>query len=222
MESDLKLYMSDDEQEVSQITMLSNRDLPKFCSIRESLNVAYRISSGFTDLIDAYAKVCIHQDIKPSHDDIIELIGEIEGSGYMNFEEFKSALKMLPNNPTYKTIQNWLDQNDLMFSELSIQIVELLIKDQNRERKMAAKAEKNAQQQQKQERLQQQKQQQQQQQQQQQRRREEITITRIYSDNNTNINNNSSSNRNISSGSSSNNNNSNNNTVQRYPSHLAA
>ena len=164
MESDLKLYMSDDEQEVSQITMLSNRDLPKFCSIRESLNVAYRISSGFTDLIDAYAKVCIHQDIKPSHDDIIELIGEIEGSGYMNFEEFKSALKMLPNNPTYKTIQNWLDQNDLMFSELSIQIVELLIKDQNRERKMAAKAEKIAQQQQKQEQLQQQKQQQQQQQ----------------------------------------------------------
>ena len=169
MESDLKLCMSDDEQEVSQITMLSNRDLPKFCSIRESLNVAYRISSGFTDLIDAYAKVCIHQDIKPSHDDIIELIGEIEGSGYMNFEEFKSALKMLPTNPTYKAIQNWLDQNDLMFSELSIKIVELLIKDQNRERKLAAKAEKIAQQQQKQEQLLQQQQQQQQQQQRQPR-----------------------------------------------------
>ena len=87
-----------------------------FESESKILKVIYEINPNFKEFIDAYINICVEEKTQPSNEIIIEIIGELIGNGFSNFESLDKALEKI-DPPDQDTIQSWLENEIQYFYE---------------------------------------------------------------------------------------------------------
>ena len=91
-------------------------------TILGSLKDVISINPNFIEVIEAYAKVCVEDQIKSSDDVLITLLGELEGNGWDDSKSFMETLPLrLPatGSKNNEFMSNWLSQNSFVFHDLN-------------------------------------------------------------------------------------------------------
>ena len=99
-----------------KITTITKTTMSDFESESKILKVIYEINPNFKEFIDAYIKLCVEEKTQPSNEIIIEIIGELIGNGFSNFESLDKALEKI-DPPDQDTIQSWLENEIQYFYE---------------------------------------------------------------------------------------------------------
>ena len=88
-----------------------------FESASKILKVIYEINPNFKEVIDAYVKICVEEKTPPSNETIIDIIGELIGNGFSDFESLEKALENINDPLDQNTIQSWLENEIQYFYE---------------------------------------------------------------------------------------------------------
>ena len=91
-------------------------------TILGSLKDVISINPNFIEVIEAYAKVCVEDQMKSSDEVLITLLGELEGNGWDDSKSFMETLPLrLPatGSKNNEFMSNWLSQNSFVFHDLN-------------------------------------------------------------------------------------------------------
>ena len=88
-------------------------------TVLNSLKDVILINPNFQEVIEAYAKVCVEDQIKSSEEILITLLGELEGNGWDDSKSFMETLplRLRPEAEGSNFMSYWLSENSFVFSD---------------------------------------------------------------------------------------------------------